>query len=231
MSNFQGFYFIIILLLFFYIIYLQYKLHKNNKLVISLKKLIEVKKQYSKEDFKKILKQIADFNFNLIIPKDKILENKIYDYIFENEKETIIFLHYTKDREVAELIVKNGFKYRNSFYKTAENVYNDKVDFLNKHMRHKHFGKFVIILSIAKRTYNYYLNEINKGDNQKLLIEHVLSLEKVVKNDNEDNIYTIPTQFVKGYLNYETGEIQNNLNFDYNFDSEMFKRNIATNRY
>ena len=218
----------IVFLLMLYIAYLHIQLNKSRDMYASfVKKMLHVEKLGSKEEIKKLIKKLASFDFNFLFPKDKILEDDIVNYIFENEDDTMLFIHYTKDLEVTENILIEGFKFRNSFYKTAENIYQDKIDFLYKHARHKQFGKYAVVISISKKIYEHYKKEIDKIPSSELLIEQVLTEITPVKDENHDIIYTLPPQYIKGYINYEEGKIINNPDFDYNYDSEEFKKNIA----
>lgn len=217
----------VIFLLMLYIAYLQYQLGKNRDLYNSfLKKVLHIEKFGSKEEIKKLIKNWQFFNFNFQIPKDKILDEDIVNYIFENEDNTVLFMHYTKDLEVTENILKEGFKFKNSFYKTAESIYQDKIDFVYKHSRHKQFGKYAVVISISKKIYNGYSEEINNLSDSDLLIENILTETKVVLDENEDKIYVLPPQFIKGYINYEEGIIFNNPAFNSEYDSVKFKENI-----
>lgn len=217
----------VIFLLMLYIAYLQYQLGKNRDLYNSfLNKVLHIEKLGSKEEIKKLIKKLAIFDFNFLLPKDKILDDNIVNYIFENENDTIIFLHYTKDLDVTENILKEGFKFKNSFYKTAESIYKDKIDFVYKHARHKQFGKYAVIISISKKIYNGYSEEINKLSDTDLLIENILTETNPIVDENEDKIYTLPSQFIKGYINYEEGKIFNNPVFNCEYDSKKFKENI-----
>ncbi len=217
----------IIFLLLLYIAYLRYQLSKNRADYASfLKRVLHVEKLGSKEEIKKLFKKLALFDFNFLIPKDKILDDDILDYIFENEDNTVLFIHYTKDLEITECILRDGFKFKNSFYKTAENIYKDKIDFIYKHSRHKQFGKYAVVISISKQLYDHYSKKLNNIPNTELLIENILTETSPVMDENEDIIYTLPSQFIKGYINYENGEIIRNPVFDYNYDSKIFNENI-----
>lgn len=222
----------LIFLLMLYIAYLQYQLSKNRDLYNSfLNKVLHFEKYGSREEIKNLIKKLAIFNFDFLLPKDKILDDKILNYVFENEDKTVLFLHYTKDLDVTENILKEGFKFKNSFYKTAESIYQDKIDFVYKHSRHKQFGKYAVIISISKKIYYRYSEEINKLTNSDLLVENILTETKPLIDENEDRIYTLPPQFIKGFINYEEGKIFNNPAFNYEYDSVKFKENIqASNK-
>jgi hypothetical protein len=223
-----GFVYIpVIFLLLLYIAYLQYQLNKKKAFIASfLKKMIHLEKLGSKEEIKRIIRKLIESDFSFLLPKDKILDEDIVNYIFEEEDDAVIFIHYTRDEDVSDKILKEGFKFRNSFYKTAESVFRDKVDFLYKHSRHKQFGKYTVIITISKKVYDHYNSIISQSGKADVLIEQILTEKEPEMDENHEPVYTLPKQFIKGYINYEKGEIIQNPDFNYHYDSDKFKKNI-----
>ena len=137
----------------------------------------------------------------------------------------MLFIHYTKDEEVVQRIIREGFRFADSFYKTAEAITNDKLDLVYKHYLRKQFGRYVIIIAISKEVYNRYLNEIT-NTNKVLNVEQILSIRCSQLNENLDEVYQLPKQYIKGYINSETGDIVRNPDFDPYYDNPLFLENL-----
>ena len=56
--------------------------------------------------------------------------------------------------------------------------------------------------------------------------ENILTEKPPVKNENSDQVFILPTQFIKGVVNFRTGEILRNENFNPGFVSPGFSKNI-----
>ena len=104
-------------------------------------------------------------------------------------------------------------------------VTNDKLDFVYKHYLRRQFGKYVVVLAIGKEIFNHYINEI-KQSNKILNIEQVISTKLHESDDNTEDVYKLPNAYIKGYVNSETGEIFENSNFNPQYNSPDFMKNI-----
>jgi hypothetical protein len=161
-----------------------------------------------------------------VVTKDKLLDKRVRNFLFENDKQIKLFLHYTSRQDIANKILKEGFKFVNSFYKTAEYIYNDDLYLVHRHHEHKQYGKYVIVISIAKETYDHYSEELSKIRAKNISVEQILTKTPPYKDENQDDIYTFPRQFIKGYFNYIDGDITPNPDFDLAYHSEVFNENI-----
>lgn len=222
-----SFEFILIIALFIYIIYLHFALAKKNMLLKTCFEKIEtVDSKLDKQDIIQFLENIKNPSYTKPVTKDSILDRKISNFLFENENEIKLFLHYTPSKEIADKIINEGFKFANSFYKTAEYIYNDKLYLIQRHHEHKQFGDYVIVICISKDLFDKYSNKVNKLNNNDITVEQVLVEQEPYLDDNQDLIYTLPKQFVKGYFNFRDGFIVSNHDYDYNYESELFEKNI-----
>ena len=218
---------LLIILLFIYVIFLHYRLNKKNSLLKSyIEKIIKNESNLDKKDILKFLENLKNPEFSGIVTKDKLLNEKILKFLFENDSETKLFLHYTATEEVAQKILKEGFKFVNSFYKTAEFIFNDNLYLVHRHNEHKQFGHYVIAICISKKTYNHYTRELNKIDTKNIAVEQILTEVPSYTDENSEEIYTFPKQFIKGYFNYIDGSIKKNPDFDYNYKSDIFDENL-----
>ena len=219
--------FFIIVLLFIYIIYLQLQLSKKNFLIKSyLDQFGEQKSKLAKTDIIRFLENLKNPGFSGVVTKDKLLDNRFSNFLFENDKEIKLFLHYTAKENVAKKIIKEGFKFVNSFYKTAEYIYNDELYLIHRHHEHKQYGDYVIVICIAKDKYNSYSEELARLRAKNTAVEQILTEQTPVIDENSDEVYILPKQFIKGYFNYIEGTIVENPDFDLNYHSPKFEENL-----
>ncbi|MCK4664725.1 MAG: hypothetical protein KAT68_17780 [Bacteroidales bacterium] len=221
--------FLIIILLFAYIIYLHFQVSKKKFLIKTfLKKFGKTESKLAKKDIICFLENLKNSEFSGVVTKDKMMDKKFISFLFENESEINIFIHYTAKEDVAEKILSEGFKFVNSFYKTAEYIYNDELYLIHRHYERKQYGHYVIVICISKDTYNHYSDELSKLKVKNIDVEHILTETPSYIDENSDEIYTFPKQFIKGYFNYMDETIVENPEFNYNFHSDVFDKNLKS---
>lgn len=223
----EHFFFIgIIVILIIYIVFLQLQLSKRNIFLNSIFSAIKRSgKNWDKEDVLKLITKLQQSEPAKKVKKDYMLDEYIQQFIFNNHKFENIFIHYTNGKEVAENILHNGFVFEESFHKTAEDIYNDRVNFSYKHNLRKHYGKYVIIIAIDKVLYAKYTEELNKYAHVDYSTEHVLSTN-IETDREEESEFHLPPQFIKGYVNYENGEIVKNPLYKPSYDDPIFQENL-----
>ncbi len=210
-----------------YIIYLHFQLYRKNIFINStVNRLAEIEKTWSKEHLLNLLNELQHFTSFEHIKENKLLADKTLNFIFDGEEKCVIFIHYTKDENIAKRIVGEGFQFVESFYKTAERVTRDKLDLIYKHSLHKHYGRYIIVIIISKKVYNYYTQELLKIKAKNIQVEQILTERQPFLNENLDHIFTLPSQFIKGYVNYDSGEIFQNPDFNPNYNPSRFQKNI-----
>ena len=75
-------------------------------------------------------------------------------FIYKKDEPLKTFIHYTEDEEVAKYILKDGFKFQNSFHKTAEFL-DDKWSLESyNHYRQKCYGDNIIVIKIPQIIYD-----------------------------------------------------------------------------
>ncbi len=219
--------FLIILVLFIYITYLHLQLSKKNFIIRSyLNKLGKENQPTNKHDIISFLERLKDPEYKGVVTKDKLLDRKFGDFLFENDQQIKLFLHYTAKESVANTILNEGFKFVNSFYKTAEYIYNDELYLIHRHHEHKQYGNYVIVICISKEKYNYYSEELNKKRAKNIAVEQLLTEKEPYTDENSDEVYIFPKQFIKGYFNYMDGTIVKNPAFNFNYHSPKFDENL-----
>jgi hypothetical protein len=181
------------------------------------------------------LKKISDINSGasrdtrLLLPfnlkRDRLFDDHLIEYIFKEETSCHIFFHYTQEKSIAEKILSEGFKYTNSFDKTATFVRNNWVELNYKHYLRKPFGPFIVIICISDKLYEYFVPEIKKIKDKDVVVENFLSETEPELNDEKNLVYLLYPSFIKGYINYETGELVENPKFNPDYNSPAFKDN------
>jgi hypothetical protein len=220
---------IIVVLLIAYVIYLQIQLARKNIFIESIvKRLTGMEKNWQMDEIKKFLSELHRFSFRSTFFEDKLFVEKSLNFILSNEKDSKIYIHYTKDESDAKSILRQGFRFVDSFYKTALPITNDKLDLLIKHNNRKYFGDYIIVICISDKIVKQYSEEVEKANIRNYSFENVLTESPPVRNDNSDLEYLLPRQFIKGYLNHQTGETVVNPEFNPGYISSGFRINIES---
>jgi hypothetical protein len=218
---------LLIVALIIYSIFLQIRLTQKNIFIEStVKRLSGIEKSRNIEEMIAFLSELQKLSQYSSYFTDKLLEKETIDFIFENDKELNIYIHYTLEKTDADNIIQNGFRFADSFYKTALHVTNDKLDLKIKHTGKKYYGDYIIIICISNDIANFFSMEINKAAITGYSIENILTEVPPARNDNADLVYQLSSKFVKGYINYRTGEIVKNQLFDPWYISPEFQKNI-----
>ena len=219
--------FLIIVILFVYITYLHLQLSKKNFLIKSYLDKSDKNSKNEKQDILSFLERLRNPEYRGTVTKDKMLDRRFSNFLFENDQEIKLFLHYTAQEKVAEKIIREGFKFANSFYKTAEYIYNDELYLIHRHHEHKQYGHYVIVICISNKIYKHYSEELNKRSAKNIAVEQVLTEKPTYIDDNSDEIFVLPRQYIKGYFNYLEGTIVKNPEFDFNYRSPKFEENLS----
>lgn len=210
-----------------YIIFLHIQLTKKNVFIEStVRRLSGIEKSRSMDEMMAFLLEIQKLNQYSQFFSDKFLSNSTIDFLLENEKDLKIYIHYTKEESDAMNIVQNGFKFAESFYKTALPVSKDELDLVVKHNSRKFYGEYLIVICISTDIVNFYSMELEKAHIKNHYFENVLTETPPSRNDNSDLVYQLPSQFIKGFINHRTGEIFRNPRYDPWYNSPEFMENI-----
>lgn len=210
-----------------YIVFLHIQLTKKNIFIEStIKRLSGTEKSLNTEEMMRFLHEMKKVSYYSSFFTDKLFEEKPMQFLLENEKDVKIYIHYTKEEKDARNILKEGFRFADSFYKTALPVTNDKLDLLIKHNGRKSFGKYLIILCLSDKIVNHYSAELNEKGLKSYSVENVLTVAPPFRNENADIVYQLSNKFIKGFINYQTGEITRNPDYDPLYDSPVFEKNL-----
>jgi hypothetical protein len=135
------------------------------------------------------------------------------------------FLHNTKEKNIAELIMNEGFIFENQLPHSTDRVNpNEPIEVTYFLFQRKDYGSYTIIIAIPKATYDNYTKHSNAYDTG---IEEVLSITEPYFGDNDELVYTISPKHLLGFYNIKTGEFHKNRIWDPNFDvtkTKTFRR-------
>jgi hypothetical protein len=210
-----------------YIIFLHIQLAKKNIFIeTTVRRLSGIERTRSLEEMMAFLTEIQKISQYSSYFTNKLLDDDTMNFIFENEKDLKIFIHYTKEENDAVNILIDGFRFTDSFYKTALPVSKDKLDLIIKHNSRKFFGEYLIIIGISNDIVNFYSLEIEKAGIKNYSFENILTETLPRGNTNADLVYQLAPQFIKGYINHRTGAKVSNPIFDPYYNSPSFAKNI-----
>jgi hypothetical protein len=186
-----------------------------------------IEKSQSMEEMMSLLSEIQRSAQYRSYFTDKLFTDNTIDFIFDNGGGYKTYIHYTKEESDAKSILQSGFMFTESFYKTALPVTKDKLDLTVKHNSRKFFGNYLIIICISNDIVNFYSMELEKAGIKNYYFENVLTDNLPSQNDNSEIVYQLSPRFIKGYINYKTGDISKNPEFDPWYNSPEFMKNIG----
>jgi len=116
--------YIVIIILFIYIVFLQFQLSKKNHLIKTMVgKLTKLEKEWDADQVLNLLEKLRLLSSETIVKRDKLFDEAVIKFLFTNDKDSKIFVHYTKDESVAKKIFKEGFMFVDSFEKNRRADY------------------------------------------------------------------------------------------------------------
>jgi hypothetical protein len=139
-------------------------------------------------------------------------KGEILAEILKNYKDCYFFVHNTKEFEVVESIMNEGFVFESQLPHSTDRVNpNEPIEVTYFLFQRKDYGNYTIIIAIPKATYDSYTSVSNKND---VGIEDVLTITEPYYSDNDELIYTVSPKHILGYFNIKTSEFYQNRNWD-----------------
>ena len=150
----------------------------------------------------------------------------------KNFKDCCFFLHNTKEFDIVENIMNEGFIFESQLAHSTDRVNpNEHIEVTYFLFQRKDYGSFTIIIAIPKVIYEIYTGVSNKKD---VGIEEVLTICDPYYGDNDELIYTLSPKHILGYFNLKTSEFYQNRNWDPFFNNcqskSAGKKSINTGR-
>jgi hypothetical protein len=132
--------------------------------------------------------------------------------ILQNFKDCYFFLHNTKEFNVVENIMNEGFVFESQLSHSSDRVNPyEPIEITYFLFQRKDYGTYTIIIAIPKIIYEIYTavsNEYNTG------VEDVMTITDPISSDNDELVYTISPKHILGYFNQKTVEFYQNRNWD-----------------
>ena len=132
------------------------------------------------------------------------------------------YTHRTYSKEIADQIIKEGFQFTNSFQKTTDQIIDDMVYIKYWDTLRKHYGTFVIIISMSSDIIKTIQSKLNPSFEAQQVMGKII----LQSNFEDQDMYVLPKEYVKGYIKRENGEIAMNPNFNPEFVSSTIEANI-----
>lgn len=132
--------------------------------------------------------------------------------ILKNFSDCCFFLHNTKEFDVVEKIMNEGFIFESQLSHSTDRVNPaESIEVSYFLFQRKDYGSFTIIISIPKTTFDYYTAVSNKNGVE---IEEILTITEPGYGENDELIFTLSPRHVLGYFNIKTSEFYQNRNWD-----------------
>jgi hypothetical protein len=139
-------------------------------------------------------------------------KGEILALILNNFKDCCFFLHNTKEFDIVENIMNEGFIFESQLAHSTDRVNpNEPIEVTYFLFQRKDYGSFTIIIAIPKVIYEIYTGVSNKKD---VGIEEVITISDPYYGDNDELIYTLSPKHILGYFNLKTLQFYQNRNWD-----------------
>ena len=139
-------------------------------------------------------------------------KGEILASILKNFRDCYFFLHNTKEFEIVENIMNEGFIFESQLAHSTDRVNpNEAIEVTYFLFQRKDYGSYTIIIAIPKVTYDIYTRISNKKE---IDIEEVMTITDPYYGDNDELIYTLSPCHILGYFNIKTSDFYQNRNWD-----------------
>ena len=155
------------------------------------------------------------------------LTKEILALLIPDDENVINYTHRTVNEEIARKIVENGLKFTESFYKTTDIVINNPVNLNYVNILRKAYGKYVIVISFSKRIIKHYESILSSSIESNIVeVQQILTDTEPELNEDNEEVYTLSRQFIKGYFSEETETVVYNPEYNPDYESSAFITNI-----
>jgi hypothetical protein len=132
--------------------------------------------------------------------------------ILDKFRDCYFFLHNTKDPDIVEKIMNEGFIFERQLSHSTDIINPAEPVEINYFLLlRKEYGNYTVIIAIPKITYDNYSGIANSTN---VSIEDIMSITKPYCGDNDELVYTVSPKHVLGYFDDSTSEFFRNKNWD-----------------
>ena len=151
-------------------------------------------------------------------------KGEILAALLKNFKDCYFFLHNTKEFNVVERIMNEGFVFESQLPHSTDRVNpNEPIEVTYFLFQRKDYGLYTTIIAIPKIIYEIYSGISSKYN---IGIEEVMTVADPYFGDNDELIYTLSPKHILGYFNIKTEEFYQNRNWDPFFNNCQFRAPI-----
>jgi hypothetical protein len=126
-------------------------------------------------------------------------KGEILAAILRNYKDCCFFLHNTKDLDVAELIVNEGFLFENQLSHSTDRVDPEETIQVTYFLfQRKDYGPYTVVIAMRHDVYDIY-TEQSESTNRPL--EDLLTTSEPYLSENDELIYRLSAKHILGYFN------------------------------
>jgi hypothetical protein len=148
-------------------------------------------------------------------------KGEILASILKNFRDFHFFLHNTKEFNVVEKIMNEGFIFESQLSHSTDRINpNEPIEVTYFLFQRKDYGLYTIIIAFPKKIYEIYSEVSNVNDN---CIEDVITITDPYYGDNDELVYTISPRHILGYFNTITAEFYQNRNWDPVYNNCLFR--------
>lgn len=141
--------------------------------------------------------------------------------ILRDFKDCYFFLHNTKEFNVVENIMNEGFVFESQLSHSSDRVNpNEPIEVTYFLFQRKDYGTYTIIIAIPKIIYEIYTAVSNEYDTG---VEDIMTINDPIISDNDEPVYTISPKHILGYFNLKTSEFYQNRNWDPFFNNCQYR--------
>ncbi len=138
--------------------------------------------------------------------------------------EVYTFLHNTTSRVRAENILKRGLRFESHLLNTSDQVAGtDLVELNYFRMIRRYYGNFTVVIQINTKLVEDFSRRLRHTPYH---FSEALSKTRPTYNKEENPIYVLPEQFIRGYFDHSTLTGHPNPRFDPHFFPLYFEDNL-----
>jgi hypothetical protein len=139
-------------------------------------------------------------------------KGEILASILKNFRGCLFFLHNTRELNVAEKIMNDGFIFENQLVHSSDRVNpNEPIEITYFLLQRKDYGPYTVVIAIPTVTYeNYSAASVRTN----VSLEEVITITDPFYSDNDELMFTVSPKHILGYFNNKTSEFFQNRNWD-----------------
>lgn len=139
-------------------------------------------------------------------------KGEILSGILTEFQDCCLFLHNTREREIAEKIMNEGFLFESQLPHSTDRVNpSEHIEINYFFIQRKDYGSYTIVIAIPKTIYSIYSAASEKEETG---IEEVITLTGPYTGENDEPVYRLSPKHILGYFNSVNGEFIRNRNWD-----------------